>query len=239
MAAPARSRKAAEPLERGEHRSLRSAALEQIRRELLTGALPPGQPISIRELYLRFGGGQSAIREALCQLVSDGMVIAEDQRGFRASPLSARDLVDVTRSRVEIEVIALRDAIANGDTEWEARVVSEFHRLSRLPKVEAGDKRFISPEYKEQHRRFHSELISACTSDWMKRFHATLFDHSERYRELVVVAYAAAPPPRDVLAEHRELMDAVLERDVERAVNLATAHIETTAANLLKVNQLQ
>ncbi len=239
MDARARSRKAAEPLDRGEHRSLRSAALDLIRRELVTGNLPPGEPISIRELYLRFGGGQSAIREALCQLVSDGMVIAEDQRGFRASPLSARDLLDVTRSRVEIEVIALRDAIANGDTEWEARVVSEFHRLSRLPKVEAGDARFIAPDYKEQHRRFHTELISACTSDWMKRFHATLFDHSERYRELVVAAYADAPPPRDVLAEHRELMDAALERNADLAVKLATAHIEATTANLLKTNKLQ
>lgn len=239
MATPARSPKAAEQLDRGEHRSLRSAVLELIRRELLTGRLPPGQPISIRELYLRFGGGQSAIREALCQLVSDGMVIAEDQRGFRASPLSARDLADVTRSRVEIEAIALRDAIANGDTEWEARIVSEFHRLSRLPKVEAGDARFIATEYKEQHRRFHTELISACTSDWMKRFHATLFDHSERYRELVVVAYAAGPPARDVLGEHRDLMEAVLDRDVDRAVELASVHIEATAANLLKVNHLQ
>jgi DNA-binding GntR family transcriptional regulator len=238
MPLPERLRKRVEPLERGEHRSLRSAVLEVIRRELLTGDLPPGEPISIRDLCLRFGGGQSAVREALCQLVSDGMVIAEDQRGFRASPLSARDLADVTRSRVEIEAIALRDAIANGDTEWEARVVSEFHRLSRLPKVEAGDARFISPLYKEQHRRFHSELVSASTSDWMTRFYATLFDHSERYRELVVAAYAAAPPTRDVLAEHRELMAAVLDRDSDRAVNLATAHIEATAASLLRLNSL-
>jgi DNA-binding GntR family transcriptional regulator len=228
-------RRASEPIDRGEHRSLRSAVLELIRQELVTGSLPPGQPINIHELYLRFGGGQSAIREALCQLVADGMVIAEEQRGFRAKPLSAQDLIDVTRSRVEIETFALRDAIAHGDAEWEARVIGEFHCLSRLPKFDAGGTPFMSPLYKEQHRRFHRELVSACTSRWMKRFDATLFDHSERYRELIVTYYSDAAPERDVLAEHCDLMQAALDRDADRAVELATRHIEVTAANLLEI----
>ncbi len=211
--------------------------LELIRQDLVTGSLPPGESINIRELYERFGGGLSAIREALCQLAADGMVIAEDQRGFRARPLSAEDLADVTRSRVQVEVFAIRDAIANGDTEWEARVVSEFHMLSRIPQVDATSVPLISRSYKEQHRRFHAALVSACTSEWMKRFNATLFDHSERYRELIVARYstgAEAPPQRDVLGEHRQLMAAVLARDADRAAALAADHIERTATNLLR-----
>jgi DNA-binding GntR family transcriptional regulator len=239
MPLPARTRPAARRPDRGEHRSLRSAVMESIRDELVRGLLPPGQPISVRELYLRFGGGLSAIREALCQLVADGMVIAEDQRGFRAKPISAGDLIDLTRARVEIETFAIRDAIANGDTEWEARVVAEFHRLSRLPKRDANDPRRMAPEYAEQHRRFHDALISACPSEWMKRFHATLHDHSERYRALIVAYAAHMEPARDILAEHRQLMEAALDRDPDRATRLVAEHIDLTTASLLRAGVAQ
>ena len=227
-------KKTAELIDRGEHRSLRSAILEQIRADLVCGVLPPGQPINVRELFLRFGGGQSAIREALCQLAADGLVIAEDQRGFRARPISADDLMDVTKARLEIEAFAIRDAIENGDTDWEASIVAEFHRLSRLPRIDVSDNRRMSPAYKEQHRRFHTALVSACTSEWIKRFQVTLNEQSERYRELVVAYYANTAPVRDLSQEHRDLMQAAIDRDGNRAARLVAEHIEATAANLLK-----
>jgi DNA-binding GntR family transcriptional regulator len=230
--APRPQRRDIEPIDRGEHRSLRSAILELIRQDLVSGMLPPGQPISVRDLYIRFGGGHSAIREALCQLAADGMVVAEDQRGFRARPISAKDLTDVTRARVEIEVIAIRDAIANGTMEWEAKIISEFHLLSRVPKRDVDDARRISPMYKRRHRAFHGALIASCASDWIKRFHSTLNEHSERYRELIVAYYASDAPTRDVMAEHRALMQAAIARDADRAARLVAEHIEKTATNL-------
>jgi GntR family carbon starvation induced transcriptional regulator len=221
------------PFERGAHPSLRAAIIDAIRDDLRTGLLPPGRRISVKQLQRRFGTGLSAIREALCQLVADGMVIAEDQRGFRAAPVSPRDLADLTRVRIEIECLAIRDAIANGDTEWEATLLAEFHRLSQQPSRDRTDSRRISDAYKDQHRRFHDALIGACTSDWIKRFHATLHHHSERYRELVVSAHPAAHV-RDILAEHRAMMDAALARDADRAVELVREHISTTAAILAR-----
>ncbi len=221
------------PFERGAHPSLRAAIIDAIRDDLRTGVLPPGRRIGVKQLQRRFGTGLSAIREALCQLVADGMVIAEDQRGFRAAPVSPRDLADLTRVRIEIECLAIRDAIANGDVAWEARLLAEFHRLAQQPSRDRADTRRISDAYKQQHRRFHDALIAACTSDWLKRFHATLHHHSERYRELVVSANPAAHV-RDILGEHRAMMDAALARDADRAVALVRDHIGTTAAILAR-----
>jgi DNA-binding GntR family transcriptional regulator len=225
---------AAARFERGDHPSLRAAIIDAIRDDLLSGILPPGRSISIKELRARFGTGLSAIREALCQLVAEGMVIAEDQRGFRAAPISAADLADLTRTRIEIECFAIRDAIAHGDTEWEVRIVAEFHRLARQPSRDANDARRISPAYKEQHRRFHDALIAGSVSEWMKRFHATMHHHSERYRELIVSSNPHGHI-RDILGEHRAIMEAVLARDAERAVQLVGRHIADTAAVLLQL----
>ena len=200
----------------------------------MSGLLPPGQRISVTALHRRFGTGLSAVREALCQLVADGMVIAEDQRGFRAAPISAHDLADLTRVRVEIECLAIRDAIEHGDTEWEAALLAEFHRLSALRSRDATDARRIDPAYQEQHKRFHDALIASCTSDWIKRFHTTLHHHSERYRELIV-SYYAESHVRDIPGEHREMMEAALARDADRAAALIERHIRLTADILLRI----
>ena len=221
-------------LQRGRHPSLRAAVIDAIRDELLNGMLPPGQRISVKRLHQRFGKGHSAIREALCGLAAEGMVIVEDQRGFRAAPVSARDLDDLTRVRIEIECFALRDAIAHGDREWEALLLAEFHRLAGISSRDATDSRRINPAYEEQHRRFHDALIAACTSDWIKTFHTTLHHHSERYRKLVV-SYYASTHVRDILGEHRALMDAVLARDADRAARLITEHITGTATILQRL----
>jgi len=69
--------------DRGEHRSLRSAIFGAIRGEIISGSLEPGKLIGIKALQVRFRVGMSAVREALCQLAADGLVIAEDQRGFQ------------------------------------------------------------------------------------------------------------------------------------------------------------
>ena len=179
--------------------------------------------VNVKALTDRFRCGPSAVREALCQLAANGLVIAEDQRGFRVAPVSEDDLLDVTQARAKIEVIAIRDAIACGDLEWEAHLVGAFHRLVRTPKFGAG--------YSEQHRAFHDLLVAPCRSAWMKQFRGMLHDHSERYQKLAGIHN---PQGRNIDSEHRALLEAVIDRDVDRAAALISAHIEETAAILIR-----
>ena len=217
---------AAPRIERGAHRSLRSAICDALRHDIVEARLDPGKLLSIKELQTQYGVGLSAVREALCQLAADGLVIAEDQRGFRVAPISAADLEDLSRSRIEIEAFAIRDAIANGDTEWEAQLLASYHRMVNAPHPAASQpKRRRSAEYAQQHRMFHDLLVAPCTCEWMKRFRGTLHEHSERYRQLA----AAHWDGRDIDGEHRQLMEAAIARDAERAVALITDHVRMTA----------
>jgi DNA-binding GntR family transcriptional regulator len=220
------------PLQRGAHPSLRAAIYDALREDIMTGRLPPGKTIGVKDVQREFGVGLSAVREALMQLTADGFVIAEEQRGFRATPVSAHDLTDLTRTRVEIETFALRDAIAHGDVDWEARILSDAHKLAQIRGTEGQNPRVIGNAYRAQHAAFHDALVAACTSDWMKRFRRTLHAHSERYRQLAVWYN---DEPRNVNDEHRAIMEATLARDAERATALMTEHINATARTLLRL----
>jgi len=203
-----------------------------LREQIMTGKLTPGKPINIKDVQRNYGVALSAVREALCQLAADGLVIAEDQRGFRAAPISKRDLLDLTRARIEIESFALRDAIANGDIQWEANILAEFHKLSQMRSRDSTNSRLITDAYRAQHKAFHQALIAACSSRWMMQFCSTLFEHSERYRQ-VVVAYN--DQPRNIVEEHRALMNAALERNADLAAELIAEHVNRTAHLLLQL----
>src|SRR6202040_4309014 len=99
--------------------SLTQGAYEALRGDLLACRILPGRKLKIQELCTRFSVSLGAIREALSRLTSEGLVVAEPQRGFRAAPISASDLVDLTMVRVEIDSLCLRRAIACGDVDWE------------------------------------------------------------------------------------------------------------------------
>jgi GntR family carbon starvation induced transcriptional regulator len=216
---------AASRIQRGTHRSLRSAICDALRGDIIEARLEPGKLLSIKELQAQYGVGLSAVREALCQLAADGLVIAEDQRGFRVAPISAEDLEDLSRSRIEIESFAIRDAIANGDTEWEAQLLASYHRMIKAPHPLAqSPSQGRSSEYALQHRRFHDLLVAPCTCEWMKRFRGTLHEHSERYRRLAAAHFDG----RDIDGEHRDLMAAAIARDADRAVALIADHVRMT-----------
>ena len=210
--------------------NLTQGAYEQLRAELLSCRILPGARLKIGELCTRLSVSLGAIREALSRLTSEGLVIAEPQRGFRAAPISSEDLKDLTRVRIEIDGLCMRRAIELGDVDWEARLVAAFHRLSRTPERANGDATGSSDEWAEAHGAFHTALVAGCDSPWLLRLHQQLYDQSERYRRLSV---SVAPRRRNIGDEHQKIVDAVLARDANKAVRLMAAHLGATTEILL------
>ena len=213
--------------------NLTQGAYEQLRAELLSCRILPGTRLKIGELCTRLSVSLGAIREALSRLTSDGLVVAEPQRGFRVAPISPEDLRDLTRARIEIDSLCLRRAIELGDVDWEARLVAAFHRLSRTPERASADPACSSDEWAEAHAAFHAALVDGCDSPWLMRLHGQLYDQSDRYRRLSV---SMAPRRRNIGDEHQKILDAVLARDADKAVRLLTSHLETTTAILLSAD---
>jgi DNA-binding GntR family transcriptional regulator len=211
--------------------SLTQDAYERVRADLLACRLKPGERLRINDLCKRLSVSLGAVREALSRLTSEGLVSAEPQLGFRVAPISVSDLQDLSMVRIEIEGLCLRQAISEGDIAWESRIVAAYHRLSRTPHNAPDDPRRLNDDFAAAHAEFHQALVSACSSPWLHRIRHILFAQSARY---VALSVPLARRDRDRNLEHRELMDAVIGRDADRAAELMTAHLNLTTRILLE-----
>ena len=206
---------------------------ETMREDILGCALKPGQRLKIEDLRKRYDASVGTLREALVQLVSEGLVQAEANRGFAVAPVSVADLLDITELRVDLECKALGAAMQEGDDEWEARIIGAFHVMRKMEPSLRGPALADAQrmrEWAERHKRFHDAMVSACPSAWVLRFRQTLFDQARRYRALSM-QHSSVPGRLD---QHQALMDAVIARDSARAFELAEAHIRDTTRNVLE-----
>lgn len=212
-------------------------AFSRLRRDVLCGLHPAGAKLKIDELQESYGISSSPLREALSRLAQEGLVRADERRGFRVPPLSLDDLTDITRMRLMLDVSALREAIAAGHDEWESTVVAAFHRLDRVESRLGNGPLILDDNWTELHRAFHMALLSACPSARQLTWVASLFDQAERYRRYSARFRKTA---RRKSNEHRKLLDATLRRDADTACALLQEHILSTQRNVeaaVKVEQ--
>jgi DNA-binding GntR family transcriptional regulator len=198
---------------------------QHIRRDIISGALPPGTKLAMEMLTKRYDVGLSPLREALVKLTGDALAVAEGQRGFWVSQISLDELQDTMNTRLLIETRALSLAIEKGGPEWERAVKQAYAELSSVEEhLKQGDGAIFA-RWESANRRFHEALVSACGSNWLIRLRSMLHCHSERYR---TIALAEASVDRDVHEEHEALVEAVLGRKTQRACRLIELHLQRT-----------
>ena len=205
------------------------ALASAIRQEIVRGVLKPGERLGMLALQERYEVGVSPLREALSRLTTLGLVTAEGQRGFRVAQVSAVDLVDLMKTMVWVESLALRSAIAHGDRDWEADIVASAHRLG-INERGQSDARFFDERWEGNHRMFHLSLVAASRAPRLLEYRALLYENVDRYRRLSALYERGT---RDVDGEHRALVDAVLSRDGDKAAALIQDHLLVTTRNLL------
>lgn len=209
--------------------TLADRACAALRRDIVTGALAPGQPLRMAMLCDRYGMGMSPLREALNRLQAERLVDVVPLRGFTVASLSLADLADTTETRILIETRALTAAIARGDGAWAQGIGAALDALAAASARAPGNAEpDPDPEALERaHLAFHHALIAACGSRWLLSFFGQLYAESERYRH-VSLASGHSPPRRDIDAEHRAIAEATLARDTDRACALLAAHYRRT-----------
>jgi GntR family carbon starvation induced transcriptional regulator len=210
--------------------TLNATVFRQIRADIVACRLMPNERLRVEPLRQRYAVGGSPVREALMRLQAEGLVVLEQNKGFRVCAVSREGLRDLMRTRIEIEAIALRWSIERGGVEWEADLLAAFHRLSRQSKVAAGGGS-INPAWSREHRAFHAALVAGSNSPTLTAIREGLFDQAERYVALSIISKSM---PRNDTAEHEQIMRAALSRDVARAVELNGEHIERTMQKAAK-----
>ncbi len=183
--------------------TLQESALRQLRADIIAFRLMPNERLRVEALRERYGMGISPLREALMRLEAEGLVELEQNKGFRVAEVS----------------------LEKGGVEWEANLLSAFHRLSRQTKIDPDNPDALNAAWRREHAEFHAALVAACASQTMMSIRSRLFEQAERYVALSIMANA---PPRDDVAEHKQLMRAALNREIDRTLDLNRLHITRT-----------
>lgn len=191
-----------------------------VRGDILSGQLAPGRKLKLEGLRNAYGASISILREVLSRLATEGLVIAEGQRGFEVASVSAENLRELAELRLLLESRALVDSFQNGDVDWEARVIAAHHKLAMMEEqMDRGDRSQIDM-WKRLDWGFHQALISACGSDALMHLHGGVFDKYLRY-QMIALSFRG----RIAAGEHRALLSAALKRDPETANAVLKAHL--------------
>lgn len=198
-----------------------ASTYQRIKRDIIFGGLAPGTKLKLDGLRQRYAASMSTLRETLNRLASEGFVDAQDQRGFFVTPVSRDDLIEIANLRVLLECHALRLSVDNGDTDWEGNLVAAHHKLHLIEqKMLSGDDS-QKEDWKRYDWEFHKALIQACGSRNLLSLHAVLYDKYLRY-QMLVLTYRG----EKAIEEHRDMFEAALARNVDRAAEVLKIHID-------------
>ncbi|MEE1941584.1 GntR family transcriptional regulator [Streptomyces sp. TRM 70361] len=186
--------------------------LEQLTHAVLTGRLPPGQPLVEAELAARFGVSKTPVREALKTLAGRGLVVMSEYKGATVRTVDtamARSVYDV---RLLLEPEALRRAVAAGAGLADAR-----EALERADAAADRAARSLA------NRDFHRALYLPCGNPLLTRM---LDDLRDQAALVSTVAWEAVPSWEREAAEHRRILARALDGDADGAARLLHDHIE-------------
>lgn len=212
-------------------RTLIERAYAQLRDDIIEGRLSPNEKLRVEHMKAHYHVGAGTLREAITRLVSDALVVAEGQRGFRVAPIALDDLKDLTQLRLHIEIDALRQSIRRGDAAWRARLRQSFDELSAFEQPIRAEHR---ARWELLNARFHETLTSAHESPWTVMVLRLLSRHGERYRRYAI---GLGESGRDVHAEHREIYEFAMAGKEARAALALEAHIRATPDLLMQATR--
>lgn len=134
--------------------SVRGQVIHALRAALIAGQMRPGAVYSAPVLAAQFGVSATPVREAMLELVKEGLVLTVPNKGFRVRELSERELDEITEIRILLEVPTTSRAAAMVTR-------ADLARLTPMARavVEAAEQKDLIA-YLEHDRRFHLDLLS-------------------------------------------------------------------------------
>ncbi|MGH9405304.1 MAG: GntR family transcriptional regulator [Candidatus Acidiferrales bacterium] len=212
----------------GRRASIPDEVARTLREMILSGKFKPGQRLVETRYAKQLGIGQPAVREALRTLMSEGLVVHRPNRGYCLTTLSARQVEQIFRLRIEWEPLAVEMAIENRSNWSAATIEARFEQLER-----AGRQQKVQDYYRHD-LEFHRSLWALSGNPYLVRalfrlvapyFAFTMIRHV-RELKLDLPANAAA---------HGKIMRAVLGEDPEQGKRVARQTIESFGANARKL----
>lgn len=197
---------------------------ERMRRDILVGAFGFGERLKIADLARRYRISHMPVREALRQLDGEGLVEIEPNRGARTRVLDTAFVSNIFDIRIGIEGLLARRA-------------AERISAEQLERLRATEQAFKLTARKRElgmvlaaNRNFHDLIGEAAGNREAQAI-------AERHWALITWLWHTFHYPMErlagVIADHRQILDAIASRDPDTAQALAAAHVAKARGDLL------
>lgn len=196
--------------------------VDLVRDRILNGSVAPDRPIRQDALAAEMGVSKIPLREALARLEEEGLLASQANRGFTVRPLTATEAEEVYALRLKLEPEAIAIAARLADAAEQHAASDLLDQLDSLTDSRGDGAGAFN-------RAFHLALLRPAgrpvTFTILERLHVL----SERY-----VRKHLEPLGRNERAseEHREMLQAWLERDERKIAALTLVHIGKTLDDL-------
>lgn len=203
-----------------------SQLMPMLKKDILSGAFVAGEKLVMAKLKKRYDVGTGPLREALSQLITEQLVIAEDQRGFYVHPLSQEEMLDLYQTRSHIEALCIVEAIKKGDVDWEADVLAAMHRMKKAKYLLDQDFEGLL-QWELKHQAFHSAIAKGCGSATLLHIRQSLYEKTARYRLLWLKNNMVSDDYFEQNhREHEQLLQCVLAHDAPQAEQVMKDHLK-------------
>jgi DNA-binding GntR family transcriptional regulator len=217
--------------------STREKAYRYIQSRILSGEFEPGGALSELAVSRDLGISRTPVREAIGQLVAEGLLEQIPNRGALVVEFSRRDIVDLFELREALEVFAIRKLAENGLTERDLVPIRQtLDALVRLREEleRGGQERLDAPQsqrFVQADLTFHSLLLRAADNQRMLRAVADT--------RLLIRIFSlnreshTAEQLRTIEDWHGGILDAIVRRDAATAGVSLAEHIQTSCRERL------
>jgi DNA-binding GntR family transcriptional regulator len=180
------------------------AVTDQLRDDILAGAFPPGERLIELQLTERYGVGRAAIRAALVELDSEGLVRREANRGATVRRISVAEAVEITQARAALEGLVARLAAERANEAEREGLRTVVAQMTAA--VAEGD----SLAYSKLNRRLHGSLCRIARHRVADDLVANLRNRAAHHQFRLALVPGRA---EESLGQHRAIVEAVVSGD--------------------------
>lgn len=188
-----------------------------LRQDIVTCAIPPGSLLSEKEVSARFSVSRQPVREAFIKLAEAGLVQVLPQRGTFVRKISAQRVADGRFIREAVEVAVIRRAALEAPADSLAQLEHNL-QLQKMAADRHDSQAFLLLD-DEFHRLIAQSINCELAWETVENIKAAM----DRVRFLTL---SKVSPPESLIEQHREIYQALLARDVERAEKALRRHLQ-------------
>ncbi|MEL6609243.1 MAG: GntR family transcriptional regulator [Pseudomonadota bacterium] len=203
-------------------------AVEALREQIFSGALPPGSDHLEAELAEHLGMSRTPVREALTRLEAQGLVVLRPRRGARIVGLSPTDMDEIYEVLTALEATAARRAAGRGLAPEDLAPMQ-----TAIDAMDAALRANDLPAWADADDDFHRALVVASGN---QRLIEAVARYSDQVRRARMVTLRLRPMPHASNEDHRAVLAAIAAGDAEAAWRRHEAH--RSAARVLLIDLL-